>query len=359
MQNHRGIRTGFNHATGGHVLAMLVCVGVLGRVSICDDQVASVNRSFTIIRWAIASDDLLANPGSGSESVGTVSKGTMLAVFPIRSAVVEERTFIFVKPIGVTSQKPGWISYASTAISPSLTTEHGNSQGRKSSAVSGMPILIQRLPEPQREDWRRLSAAITDAESDGVFVPDAYVARAELWTIAGDAGRAVEDFRKAADTALRAGRTQLEYSAYLRLLRDALGRLEEGPRPAEGSQDDDFKSANAHYAAGFHLFWRESFSQAESEFESAIALNPTDPRFWYFRGLCRRRLGNSKGAKHDVLMGAFLERSRPRNRTIDTCLSRVQGRDRFWLEEFRKGDPSQRLLQFELAGIDVRPGGDP
>jgi tetratricopeptide (TPR) repeat protein len=146
---------------------------------------------------------------------------------------------------------------------------------------------------------------------------------------------------------------------YLRLLRDALERLEKAPRPAEGSLRNDYESAAAHFGEGVHLFWRHSFHEAESAFENAIALNPGDPKVWYFRALARRRLGNSTGAQHDALMGAFVERSRPRDRSIDSVLSRVQGVDRFWLEGFRRGDPSQQLLQLELAGVNVRPGVSP
>jgi tetratricopeptide (TPR) repeat protein len=260
----------------------------------------------------------------------------MLAVLPIEPAP-EDRSFIFVKPIGAASQKAGWIAYASTAMS--LTANHLSERGWNSTAVSGMPILVQRLPEAQREDWRRLTKAIADAEKEGVFVPDAYVARAELWTIAGDASKAVEDFRRAADTALQAGRTPSEQSAYLRLLRDALARLEQAPRPAEGARGNDY--------------------EAENHFENAIALYPQDPLYWYFRGLTRRHLGNFTGSQHDALIGAFVERSRYRDLDIGRALRRVQGPDRAWLDRYRLGDPSQQLLRLELAGVTVRPGVSP
>jgi tetratricopeptide (TPR) repeat protein len=280
----------------------------------------------------------------------------MLAVLPIEPAP-EDRSFIFVKPIGPTSQRAGWIAYASTAMS--LTANHLSDRGWNSTAVSGMPILVQRLPEAQREDWRRLTKAIADAEKEGVFVPDAYVARAELWTIAGDASKAVEDFRRAADTALQAGRSPSEQSAYLRLLRDALARFEQAPRPAEGARGNDYESAAAHFGAGCRLFWNQSFLEAEHHFESAIALNPQDPLYWYFRGLTRRQIGNLWGSQHDALIGAFLERSRYRDLEIGRALRRVQGPDRAWLDRYRLGDPSQQLLQLELTGVTIRPGVSP
>lgn len=310
----------------------------------------------TIVRWAITSGTLLQSPSPDAATIGTVSKGVLLAVLPIETAP-EDQSFIFVKPIGSIGQRAGWIAYTSTAMS--LATDHLSDRGWNSTAVAGMPILIQRLPEAQREDWRKLTKAIADAEREEVFVPDAYVARAELWTIAGDTSKAVEDFRRAADTALKAGRTSSEQSAYLRLLRDALQRLEQAPRPAEGARANDYESAAAHFGAGCRLFWNHAMYEAESHFENAIALNPQDALYWYFRGLTRRHLGDVTGSQHDALIGAFLERSRYRDLDIGRALRRVQGPDRVWLDRYRLGDPSQQLLRLELAGVNVRPGGSP
>lgn len=310
----------------------------------------------TIVRWANTSGTLFQSPLPGAAAVGTVSKGAMLAVLPAPMAP-EDGAYIFVKPIGATSQKAGWIAFSSTSMS--LRPSHLSERGWNSTAVSGMPILIQRLPEPQREDWRKLTNAIANAEREGVSVPDAYVARAELWTIAGDASKAVEDFRMAADMALKSDKTPSEQSAYLRLLRDALERLEQAPRPAEGARGNDYEAAAAQFGAGCRLFWDQSFVEAEHHFENAIALYPQDPLYWYFRGLTRRHLGNSTGSQHDALIGAFLERSRYRDLDVGRALRRVQGTDRAWLDRYRLGDPSQQLLRIELAGINVRPGVSP
>ena len=334
-------------------------VGAFACVLIFEFQAAlgsDVGCASTAVRWAIVSSTLLESPSADAESVGTVSKGAMLAVLPIEPAP-EDRSFIFVKPIGAASQKAGWIAYASTAMS--LTANHLSDRGWNSTAVSGMPILVQRLPEAQREDWRKLTDAIANAEREGVSVPDAYVARGELWSIAGDASKAVEDFRMAADMALKSGKTPSEQSAYLRLLRDALERLEQAPRPAEGARGNDYEAAAAQFGAGCRLFWDESFVEAEHHFENAIALYPQDPLYWYFRGLTRRHLGNFTGSQHDALIGAFLERSRYRDLDIGRALRRVQGTDRAWLDRYRLGDPSQQLLRIELAGVNVRPGASP
>ena len=301
------------------------------------------------IRWATSNASLLKDPKTGSATVGTVSIGAMLAVLPIEGGEADGK-FIFVKPIGVDSQRAGWISLAATGSC--LSNSQLSERGWNSTGVSGIPILIQRLPEAQRNDWRLLNEAIQTAEREGVAVPDAYVARAELWTVAGDTSKAVEDFRKAADLAVAASRSPLEQSAYLRLLRDALERLEKAPKPAEGARANDYVAAQTHFGVGCRLFWSHDVADAEREFVDAIALNPKEPIYWYYRALARRQNGDLHRAAHDALIGCFLERSRyVRDAEIGRALQRVQGYDRAWLETYRLGDPSQRLLHLELSSL--------
>ena len=133
------------------IFLVVAAVGLCGGFS-SGAHAAEFRCAPTIVRWAITSGPLLRAPAVDSEPVGSVSKGAMLAVLPIEPAP-EDWSFIFVKPIGATSQKAGWIEYASTAMS--LTANHLSDRGWNSTAVSGMPILVQRLPEAQREDWRR------------------------------------------------------------------------------------------------------------------------------------------------------------------------------------------------------------
>jgi hypothetical protein len=338
-----------NHRHAAHALGIVAFVaffvtGLRGPAAASD-----LGCQVPAIRWANSSASLLKDPKTGSTIVGTVSTGAMLAVLPIKGAEADGK-FIFVKPIGVHSQRAGWISLAATGscLSDSQLSERGWS----SIAVSGMPILIQRLPEAQRNDWRLLNEAIQAAERQGVAVPDAYVARAELWTVAGDTSKAVEDFRKAADLAVAAGRSPLEQSAYLRLLRDALERLDKAPKPAEGARANDYVAAQTHFGVGCRLFWSHAVADAERKFDDAIALNPKEPIYWYYRALARRQNGDLHRAAHDALIGCFLERSRyVRDAEIGRALQRVQGDDRAWLETYRLGDPSQRLLQLELSSL--------
>ena len=304
------------------------------------------------VRWTVTTTSLLESPEAGSRTTGTLSKGTMLAVLDEKRSPRAE-SFVFVTPIESSHAGGGWVSLAATSLS---SQDFDQRDVEVEDVGEQLPILIQRLPEPQREDFRRLSNAIQVAEQSGAFIPDVYVARAELWTIAGDTHEAIEDFRKAAAHALSLGTSHSEQVLQLRNLCDALERLEKAPHAAEGIDASNHAAAAKHFGEGYTLYWGNSFRKAEQHLQNAIMLNPADPRYWYFRGLARRHRGDQEGARHDVLVAAFLERSKPRDPAVARALTRCQGVDRFWLEEFRRGDPTQQLLELELDNVVVSPG---
>ena len=73
------------------------------------------------------------------------------------------------------------------------------------------------------------------------------------------------------------------------------------------------------------------------------------------RAVTRRRLGNEEAAKHDALLGAAAEhkaclRRDEASADINHELRRLQGNDRIWLEDQRRGDPSRRTM----AGMQRR-----
>ncbi len=303
-------------------------------------------------RWSLSNNDLHRAPAKDSESTSTVSEGAILAV--LARNVQQEETFIFVKPLGISRVKSGWVSLKAT--SAITHNEHLRDIKFDTESDEHLPLLIRRLPQKQQDDFRRLSVAIDNAAQKAVFIPDLYIARAELWTIAGETNESLSDFGTAASHALRASNNTEEQVAQLRNLCDAIERLQKSPRAAEGIEATDHATAAKHYDEGYTLFWSNFTAESEQCFQNAIMLNPEDPRYWYFRGLARRRKGNSKGAQHDVLVAAFLERSKPKSSVVARALIRCQGPDRLWLETFRLGDPTQRLLQLELADVTVHPG---
>ena len=293
-----------------------------------------------------------------ADVISTVSQGTLLAELPMAVSLPAGR-FIFVKPIDRSSKTAGWIAIADTSSSGAPVASVEKSPQRERT-LDDMPILIRRMHEEQRNDWRVLNRAINSAAKDGVAVPEAYVARGELWTIAGDTNRAVADFRMATDAAVASDRSLVEQSAYLRLLRDALRRLEIAPKPSDGSNTNDYETAQTHFGAGCHLFWGNRFEESLREFDHAISLISNEPIYWFYSALAHRRLGTFNNATHDALIGCFLEKSKHHDREIGRLLTRVQGADRKWLETYRLGDPSQQLLRLELtAESNTTSGGAP
>jgi tetratricopeptide (TPR) repeat protein len=313
-----------------------------------------IAHSSPTVRWASVPAELRQSPAEESEAVGTVSQGTMLAVLSEETGEHGAR-FIYVKPLEVSRINSGWVLVKETSfISP-----RKQSSNRSPDSEEVLPILIQRLPQPQQADFRRLSAAIKVAEAAKIFIPDLFVARAELWAIAGETNESLKDYRMAASHALMEGASSAEQIDQLRNLCDSLERQQSSPRPAEGIEPTDHATAAKHYGEGYTLFWSNLTEEAEKYFQNAIMLNPADPRYWYFRGLARRRRGDLSGAQHDVLVAAFLERSMPKSSVVPHALMRCQGADRFWLETFRLGDPTQQLLHLELAEVTVGPGASP
>jgi hypothetical protein len=97
------------------------------------------------------------------------------------------------------------------------------------------------------------------------------------------------------------------------------------------------------YASGLEALNRGDAEYAVGKFSEAIALNPRDARFYYFRGialyLSRGRglgLAGTPDAANDIRTGEALERdSSPDSRTVGLALVRIQGVVRQWVESIR------------------------
>ena len=334
----------------GSKLTVFICIA---SGAICSLVKAEVTANWAPeTRWALSNTDLYRSPSMDSVATTNISEGTILAVLA-RNMQLED-AFIYVKPLGVSRVKAGWIPLKATSLTPKH--EHSSDGKLNADSTKPLPLLIRRLPPEQQDDFRRLSTAINEAAQNEVFIPDLYIARAELWTIAGETTEAFSDYGTAASHALRRGIDKEEQVAQLRNLCDAIERLQKSPHPAEGIEPTDDATAAKHYDEGYTLFWSDLILEAEQCFQNAIMLNPTAPHYWYYRGLARRRKGDLIGAHHDLLVAAFLEKSKPKSSVVPQALSRCQGPDRLWLETYRLGDPTQKLLQLELADVTIHPG---
>jgi len=292
------------------------------------------------------------------------------------TAVVGVRREVFGKPSRrgwriATIEKPsrtGWVpagvvtpfetrgnEFAATAVS--LRAKGKKNQPRELTLPE--LILTQKNPAIQQA-WREVARAVSENETlpEDQRLPEPYFARAEIWAAAKNYSDSLQDYLTAIKYARKANRDLLTYSAYFDKLYEVTQKLKEIPVPAAGTHADYAFAAREHYSHGYSEFFSGDLREAMDRFDSAVQLAPDHPLYWYFRALTHRRLGDIQRAQHDVLMGAFFERRYPewRRRSLNVSFTRVQGKTRKWLESYRRGSPTNRLLRAHRDDIDKEGG---
>lgn len=232
-----------------------------------------------------------------------------------------------------------------TAVALRATNE-----GRKQSLPE--LILIQDSPAVQQA-WREVSIAISenDALPESERLPEPYFARAEIWASVKNYSDSLQDYLTAIKYARTSNRDIISYSEYFDRLYDVAEKLQNIPVPAAGAESELHFAAQRHYGQGCSKFFVGDLWEALDRFDSAIQLAPDQPVYWFFRALTHKRLGDEERAQHDALLGASLERQFApwRRRAMNGSLTRVQGTMRTWLESYRLGSPTNRLLsQYEV-----------
>lgn len=99
------------------------------------------------------------------------------------------------------------------------------------------------------------------------------------------------------------------------------------------AQDSDI--AGTLYSQGVEAFFAGRSTEADAYLSRAIAINPDDPRAFYFRSLSRLREGRQAEAQADMQTGADIEARQPNRFAIGKALERVQGPARLLLEQYR------------------------
>jgi hypothetical protein len=94
--------------------------------------------------------------------------------------------------------------------------------------------------------------------------------------------------------------------------------------------------AAAFYSQGVHAYFAGQSAQAEANLNTALSVDPDDPRAYYFRALSLLRQGRRDEAKSDMQIGAALEAQQPNRFAVGAALQRVQGGDRLLLEQYRR-----------------------
>jgi tetratricopeptide (TPR) repeat protein len=213
-------------------------------------------------------------------------------------------------------------------------------------AAAGAPLVSDDIPEVIRlqppeviRAWREVQTAIAENGRLAQPMAEPYFARAEILTVAQDFDSALRDYLRAVQIASQSGQDVAIYAAYFNRLCDALEAYDRAPRPPASGD------ALWHYGAGVHSFRAGQLSTARGHFTNAIALDNEQPLYWYFRALTNQRLGDSRRADHDALIGAHVEWKDGEPDALGSSLVHVQGDLRRWLQGHRRGNPMHQILR--------------
>ncbi len=214
----------------------------------------------------------------------------------------------------------------------------GSSARSAGSAVGAVPELIRKQPETLWKAWLAVDAVIRENAGRAQPLPQPYLARAEIWSLAGNHEEAVRDLLTATSIARSQRATVVEQARYLTRLQESLEQLVRAPRP------EFHGDATAQFTAGLNDYFQGDLTQALRHFESATQLAPEDTVYWYYRALTHKRLGNDRDAARDITVAVSLEKSQAEwlPRTHGRWLgyfTRVQGPLRQWMESYRSAKP--------------------
>src|SRR3990172_8702368 len=90
------------------------------------------------------------------------------------------------------------------------------------------------------------------------------------------------------------------------------------------------------YGSGVHAYFSRDYRQAYDHLTSAVDAGTTDPRCYYFPGLCFLQLGREEEAKIDFEKAARLE-AEDINKfyNVSRAMERIQGSTRLLVEQYR------------------------
>ena len=192
-----------------------------------------------------------------------------------------------------------------------------------------MPHLIAIQPPNVRQAWQQVSVLVAENEQLEQPQPEPFLARAELWTTAGNHEEAVEDYLRATNLLLAGKPSLVEQSRVLGLLRAALERLVAQPQALYPVQ------AASAFRAGIAFFNACQFEQAAPLLAEATRLNPTDAVYRAVRALNYRKLKDEDAANRQLATAASIIRrpiiSEDELRGFHIRLERIQGKDRRWI----------------------------
>lgn len=195
-----------------------------------------------------------------------------------------------------------------------------------------IPQLVKIQDERIRTSWAEVEKII--AENEGAKRPshEPYLARAELWAIAGCHEEALQDYLRGTDLFFRDNPTPSERTAHLEQLKTALEALVRRPKPSFPDL------ALRQFGQGLALYQRRQVAEATWFFDEACRLKTDVPIYRIYRALCYKQQGRPIEADREASIARNLIRERPADseqelQGIHQRLEFVQGPLRQWLEQ--------------------------
>jgi hypothetical protein len=115
-----------------------------------------------------------------------------------------------------------------------------------------------------------------------------------------------------------------------------LVRRHPGLRQSETVAATNPMEAEKHFADGLNFYFDRDYVSAEKAFQSAVANDSQDARYYYYLGLTRLALNERGRALADLDQGGMLEAlNKPAPAVVSASLERVQGPVRQLVNEIR------------------------
>lgn len=251
----------------------------------------------------------------------------------------------------------GWIREEDVAVFRDLVKDETGAAERSrdgrdnTEGPDPTPLVIRQDRRTWlRKAWLELQDIIKDNDSLPLDKrrPEPYFARAELWTQVHNYPEAMRDYLSALHYASSSGRQLQSYARYNDKIHATIDQFTRIPAPPVGVSNNLLGTGWNHYSHGVSAFRLKNNQDAARHFQNAVSVVPDNPIYWYYRSVAVKRLGDEDQALFDVVYGAFVESNRQSpqySQLITRELQHIQGPDRIWLEGFRLGDPSGKIIQ--------------
>ena len=100
------------------------------------------------------------------------------------------------------------------------------------------------------------------------------------------------------------------------------------PEKKVGNADD----ASHAFWVGYRSYWQGDYDRALASFDAAVRIDDQDARFWYYKALAERALGDAAKAETSAQRGRELHAAhKPKADVVGAALERVQGQERRFL----------------------------